>query len=300
MQGNQLLKGDFTRMSRKALTDATLKALKPKKETYKLSDPAIPGLRVAVYPSGKRVFRYVYRFRGKEQLLTLGGYPAFSLAEAREAALKAKNQVERGENPAALKREMKQKPHTHTFISLANEWLALREQEWSAVHIKDTKQKLDLHIIPAIGNTPMAEISKADTKAILDRLQAQGKAATLQKVRSIISQVFRHALDLEVPGMVADWTSQLRGRQYSRPTPRHRAALIKPEEVGQLMKAIVAYEETSVITSLALRFSALTFARPGEIRHAEWNEIDFNDTLWRIPAHKMKMRQPHLVPLTFN
>ena len=128
-------------------------------------------------------------------------------------------------------------------------------------------------------------------------MQAQNKAVTLKKLRSIISQVFRHALEVEAPGVVADWTTQLRGRQYSRPIPKHMAALTKPNEVGHLMKSILSYEEISLMTSLALRFSALTFARPGEIRQAEWNEIDWEHTLWRIPAEKMKMRQPHLVPL---
>ena len=99
-------------MDRKALTDATLKALKAKSKSYKLSDPAIPGLRVVVYPTGKRVFRLSYRFHGKEQLITLGTYPEFTLAEAREATLNAKRHVAHGENPAALKRDQNQF-HSH-------------------------------------------------------------------------------------------------------------------------------------------------------------------------------------------
>ena len=104
-------------------------------------------------------------------------------------------------------------------------------------------------------------------------------------------------MDREIPGIEVDWASQLRGKQYSNPEPKHRAAITTPKDVGKLMRAIEAYRDTSLVTSIAMRFSAFTFCRPGEIRHAEWTEIDWDEKLWRIPGSKMKMGQAHLVPL---
>jgi integrase len=141
-------------------------------------------------------------------------------------------------------------------------------------------------------------VTKADIKTVLDDLQARGTYETLKKVRGSISQILRYAIDQEMPGVAVDWTTQLH-RQYTSPTSRqkHHAAITTPKEIAGLMRAIDAYEESSELTHLALKFSALTFCRPGEVRHAEWTEIDWDNKLWRIPAEKMKARQPHLVPL---
>lgn len=287
-------------MSKKPLTDAAIKALKPKDKMYKTSEGSVPGLQLIVYPTGKKVFRLGYLFNGTEQLITLGGYPEFSLAEARVMALSAKQQVAHGENPAAIKKASKEAVTAQetTFRVMTDRWLSKKQPGWSQVHIDDVKQKLNLHILPAIGSTPMADVTKLQVKQILDRLQAQAKYSTLKKVRNIISQIFRHALAEDAPGVVADWTVQL-VNQYTAPeeTSKHRAAITTPKEVGALMRAITAYSETSPVVAAALKFSALTFARPGEVRRAEWSEIDLEHELWRIPAAKMKMRQPHLVPL---
>jgi len=282
----------------KNLTDSALKAFKPKDRPYKPSDGTIGGLHVVVYSSGKKVFRLTYAFLGKTQTLTIGSYPEISLAEAREKAIEAKRQIQHGQSPTAIKKAAKEqsKADATTFGHVASKWLNLRKPEWSTVHFDDTDQKLRLHIIPRLGDIPIAEISKADIKAILDTLQAQSKFATRKKINSIISQVMQYALALDMPGVVADFTQQLK-RQYSNPAVKNRAALTTPSQVGKLMRAIDAYQEISLITSMALKFSALTFCRPGEVRQAEWIEIDLTDNFWRIPDNKMKGKQPHLVPL---
>lgn len=280
------------------LTDAAIKALKPKDKSYKISDGTIGGLFLAVSVAGKKVFRLAYKFGGKAQQLTLCSYPEFSLAEARQRALTAKAQIAQGIDPAAVKREGKARAKIAqtTFRDVAEQWLNMRRPEWSDVHLKDTEQKLNRHILPRFGDKPVAEVDKTDVKAALDTLQAQQKFATLKKVRSIISQVFNYALDIELPGVLTDWTARLH-RQYSSPAPKSRAALTTNTQVKGLMQAIESYAGTSLLTSLALRFSALTFCRPGEIRRAEWAEFDFADSVWRIPADKMKMGQMHIVPL---
>ena len=283
------------------LSDAGLKALKPKGKFYTRSvgGDGVGGLYVMVFPSGTKVFKLSYHVGGKEKLLTIGKYGEFSLAEARDKAREAKRLIAQGEDPSALKKQdrAKAKADSLTFQEVAEQWLILRQAEWSAVHLKDTRQKLDLHVYPIIGGKSVRDVGKAEIRVILDSLQAQQKAPTLQKIRGALSQILRYAIDTEIPGVQIDWASQLRGKQYSNPAPQHRAALTTPQEVGALMRAIDSYRDTSHLTALALRFSALTFSRPGEIRRAEWSEIDWQEKLWRIPASKMKMKQPHLVPL---
>ena len=283
------------------ISDVALKALKPKNKFYTVAvgGDGVGGLHVMVFPSGTRVFKLAYRFDGKEKLYTIGKYGEFSLSEARDIAREIKRQIIRGQDPSAIKKQNKAKAKTEglAFRAVAEQWLALRYGEWSDGYLSDNKQILNLYVYPSIGERAIKDVGKAEIRIILDSLQAQNKAPTLKKVRGLISQILRYAIDIDIPGVEVDWAAQLRGRQYSSPEPRPRAALTTPKEVGSLMRAITAYRETSVLTALALYFSALTFCRPGEIRRAEWAEIDWQEKLWRIPASKMKMKQAHLVPL---
>jgi integrase len=283
------------------ISDVALKAFKPMDKFYTVAvgGDGVGGLQIMVFPSGTKVFKLTYHFGGKEKLYTIGKYGEFSLAEARDKAREAKRLIAQGEDPSALKKQNKvrTKADTITFQAIAGAWLALRQAEWSAVHMEDTRQLLNLHVFPAIGEKAARDVGKTEVRAILDSLQAQKKAPTLKKIRGAISQILRYAIDREIPGVEVDWAAQLRGKQYSSPEPKHRAALTTPQEVGALMRAIESYRSTSHLTALALYFSALTFARPGEVRQAEWSEIDLENKLWRIPAGKMKMKQPHLVPL---
>ena len=288
-------------MTRNALTDTKIKVLKPRNKPYKASDGTVGGLHVAVSTAGGKVFCLAYRFDGKWKLLRLGAWPTFTLEEGRELAREAKKQIALGINPAAAKQAARTKAvaDTTTFRMVTAKWLAWREPVLSAVTIDDTVKKLERHVLPSLGDKPVANVTKADIKAVLDILQAQGKYETLKKVRTIISQALRFAIDEEVVTNAVDWTSQLH-RMYTSPTAlqKHRAAITTPKEIAGLMLAIEAYRESNPLTHLALKFSALTFCRPGEVRHAEWSEIDWENKLWRIPAEKMKMRQPHLVPLS--
>ncbi len=286
-------------MPTQILTDTRLRTLKAKEKPYKVSDGTVGGLHVVVSKVGGKLFRLAYKFDNKHQLLTLGTYPTTTLAEAREKAQAAKKQLAQGVNPASTKRAEKTqiRAASVTFRSVAREWLAFRQPELSQAHWNDTKEKLELHVYPRFGDKAIAEVGKADIKTVLDTLQAQRKFATLKKIRTIVSQILRFAIDREHPGVV-DWAAQLQG-QYPNPVSlqKHRAAITDPRQVKDLMLAIEGYAEISLLTCLALKFSALTFCRPGEVRHAEWTEFDFDNTLWRIPAEKMKAKQPHLVPL---
>lgn len=287
-------------MTRDTLTETKIKSLKPKTKPYKVSDGTIGGLHVAVSVAGGKVFYLAYRFDNKWRLLRLGAYPLFGLEEARDLARDAKKQLAQGVDPAAATKAEKAKVRANatTFRVVAAQWLAWRQSVLGAVTVDDTVKRLERHVLPRFGDKPIAEVAKADIKAVLDTLQAENKYQTLKKVRNNISQILRYAIDQEIPGVEVDWT-KLVHRQYANLALRekHRAAITTPKEIAGLMRAIDAYRDSSQLTHLALKFSALTFCRPGEIRRAEWEEIDWENKLWRIPAEKMKMRQPHLVPL---
>jgi integrase len=287
-------------MSRNTLTDTKIKLLKPKNKPYKVSDGTIGGLHVAVSVAGGKVFYLAYRFEDKRRLLHLGAWPMFGLEEARDLARDAKKQLAQGIDPAAAKKVEKAQVRAEktTFRIVAAQWLAWRQSALGVVTVDDTVKRLEKHVLPRFGDKPIADVTKADIKAVLDTLQAQAKYQTLKKVRGTISQVLRYAIEQEIPGVEVDWAAQVH-RQYARVALRekHRATITDPRDVRRLIKAIESYEDTSRLTYLALKFSALTFARPGEIRHGEWTEIDWDAKLWRIPADKMKMRKPHLVPL---
>ncbi len=166
---------------------------------------------------------------------------------------------------------------------------------WSKVHIENINQKLAAYILPHLAKKPILEVSRIDIENVLNILAGQKKAPTFKKVRSIISRILRHAMMRDFP--VTDWTTLYKGMCKAAPV-KHRACLTEPKDVARLMRSISGYAEVSLQTSLAMQFSAYTFARPIEVRHAEWAELDFEEKLWRIPADKMKMKQPHLVPLT--
>ena len=287
-------------MATKTLTDMALKALKPKDKPYKISDGSVPGLIVGISTAGKKVFRLNFLFKKKSQVLTIGGYPELSLTDARKLAWGAKSKIKQGINPCAEKRANRAKAalEGQTFRMLADTWFAKMEPGWSDVHGKDVRQKLDSHILPHIGNKPMADIGKVEVKAILDNLDARGKRPTLKKCRTIISQVFNYALAHDIPGVTIDPTYFFRGKGiFTSHVPKHRAALTKPEDVKRLIKAIFAYKEISAQTCIALKFSALVFLRPGELRRGEWAEMELNDKIWRIPGPRMKNKKMHLVPL---
>ncbi|SBV98163.1 Site-specific recombinase, phage integrase family [uncultured delta proteobacterium] len=287
-------------MARETLTETKIKALKPRNKPYKASDGTIGGLHVAVSVAGGKVFCLAYRFDDKWRLLRLGAWPTFGLDEARDWARDAKKQIALGIDPAAAKQAARTKAvaEATTFRMLTARWLTWRQPILSVVTIDDTIKKLERYILPCLGDKPVTEVTKADIKAVLDILQAQGKYETLKKVRTIISQALRFAIDEEAAPGIVDWTTQLH-RIYTCPLAlrKHRAAVTTPKEIAGLMRAIDAYRESNVLTHLALKFSALTFCRPGEVRRAEWSEVDWDNKLLRIPAEKMKMRQPHLVPL---
>ena len=286
------------------LSDFAIKALKKKPADKLRRHLDGRGLFFVVNPAGETWFEFRFRYQDKDKTLNLGRYPATSLAEAREKHQIAKEQLKNNLNPSAIKQTAIQaeKMTGITLGEIVQQWLDKRKPGWSPKYQKDIHQKLDCYILQRLGGKSIVEIGRKEVKEILDSLDAKGNIPTLKKVRRIIGQIFQFAINHEIPGIKEDPTLYLRNKgMFTSHIVRHRAALTEPREIGALMRSIENYGDselrTKVQTAFALKFSALTFCRPGEISKAEWTEIDLNTQLWCIPAKKMKMRRDHLIPL---
>jgi integrase len=238
------------------------------------------GLYIEISPNGKKYWRFRSNRDGKRSWRDLGEYPYVSLQEARELKNQACHPVEEKDDHIGC-----------PFSQAASEWIDIHERKLNNDKEKQNiRSRLKNHILPFIGDREIAELTAIDILPLMKRLSAIGKYEMCRRVKQIISQVFRYAI---MSGYCQnDPTYALRGF-IDAPKPGHYASLTRPSEVAVLLRAIDAYPHT--IVSHAMRFSALTFCRPGEIRNAEWTEMDKDE--WRIPDVKMKMRRPHIVPL---
>lgn len=278
------------------LTENQLKSLKPKDKAYKVSDER--GLYLEVAPTGGKLWRYRYRIGKIEKKLSIGTYPDLSLKLARQAALEARMAVAKGGDPALDKRKMKIRAEhlaATTFGEVAREYIdqmMVLDGRAEATVVK-ANYFLD-QLAPAIGNRPLAAIEPFEVLAPLKRLGAQGKHETAKKCRSFASRVFRYGV--ATTRCTSDPTSLLKGALIT-PKPKHHSAILDPRELGGLLRAIDDYTGYP-ITRYALLIAPHVFVRPGELRHAEWHEIDLDEAVWKIPAHKMKSRRPHAVPLS--
>ena len=275
---------------RNKLTRAKIDAAKPGERPYKLFDGA--GLFLLVEPNGRRHWRLKFRWQGKERLLALGHYPEVSLKEARQGRDEARRQLAQGINPVEA-RKAQRIVQDDTFQALALEWLeqqryALAEETRRLAH-----RRLERLAFPAIGKCPIAELESREVLRLLRRIEAQGKHETAHRVRQRISQVCRYAI--RTGRAERDPTAELKGALVTRPAKSH-AAITNPRDAGALMRAIAGYEGQPT-TWAALHLLALTFLRPGELRKASWEEMDFEAATWRVPAERMKMRREHIVPL---
>jgi len=282
-----------------ALTDIQVKTAKPKGKDYKLFDGGGLYLLVPAKGGGK-LWRFKYRFGGKEKLLALGTYPDVSLLEARRRHQEARTALANGHDPGALRKALNavQAEQTanaeNTFEKVAREWHAKFSKQRSGHHAKNTIDRLNRYIFPWIGGKPVSEIKPPDVLAIMLRIEAQGHLETAHRVRNICGQVLRYAV--ATGRAERDCTADLKGA-LPPVKEKHFGALVDPQEVAGLLRAIDDYKGTLPV-KCALRLAPLLFVRPGELRQMEWAEIDFENAQINIPAERMKMKQPHIVPLS--
>ena len=267
---------------------------KPREKAYQLADGA--GLYPEVVPSGSRYWRMKYRFNGKEKRLAFGVYPAVSLAQARALRDEAKKKLAEGIDPSFAKKEEKlvRDVRLHnTFQAVALEWHGTKVSRWSEGYASDIIEAFNKDIFPYIGQQPVNEIKPLVLLNVLRRMESRGATEKAKKVRQRCSEVFRYAI---VTGRAeynpaADLTSAMSGHE-SKHYP-----FLTVEELPDFFKALSGYTGSPLIV-LAARLLILTGVRTGELRGAFWSEFDLEKAVWEIPAERMKMKRPHLVPLS--
>ena len=278
------------------LTETRLRALKTKDKPYKVADQR--GLYIEVTPAGGKHWRFRYRLGKLEKKLVIGSYPEVSLKEARDATYEARQTVASGGDPAFDKRKKKIREEflsAQTFEAVAREYIEQMMVQNGRAEGTIIKANYFLdQLAPAIGNRPIHEIEPFEVLAPLKRLEASGKHETAKKSRSFAGRVFRYGV--ATTRCKSDPTSMLKGALIT-PRATHYAAILEPKELGGLLRAIDDYTG-HLITRFALQIAPHVFVRPGELRHAEWREIDLVDRVWKIPAGKMKARRTHAVPLS--
>jgi integrase len=256
----------------------------------KLSDGR--GLYLLVTPTGSRYWRLKYRMHGREKLLALGVYPDVSLKLARDRREKARQLIAEGIDPNA-KKQAEKAARSDTFEAIAREWLGLQEQKLSAATFKKAKWTFETLIFPRLGDLPISAIKAPDLLATLRKIEVRGKYETTHRAKQRCGQIFRYAI---ATGRAEhDVSADLRGALAPVVT-KNRAAVTDPARVAELLKAIDSYHGAQT-TGYALKLASRTFVRPGELRYAEWTEVDLDTAEWRIPAVRMKMKDLHIVPL---
>ena len=269
-------------------------AAKPREKAYKLADGA--GLYLEVVPSGSRYWRMKYRFNGKEKRLAFGVYPAVSLAQARALRDEAKKKLAEGIDPSFAKKEEKlvrDVQLNNTFQAVALEWHGTKVSRWSEGYASDIIEAFNKDIFPYIGQLPVNNIKPLVLLNVLRRMESRGATEKAKKVRQRCSEVFRYAI---VTGRAeynpaADLTSAMSGHE-SKHYP-----FLTVEELPDFFKALTGYTGSPLVV-LAARLLILTGVRTGELRGAFWSEFDLEKAVWEIPAERMKMKRPHLVPLS--
>jgi integrase len=278
-----------------ALTDVKARNAKPGEKQVKLFDG--DGLFLLVAPAGGKWWRFKYRFGGKEKLLALGTYPEVSLADARQRREDARKLLANGVDPGEVKKAQKAATVAVTensFEVVAREWHSRQKTVWTEGHAERTMQRLERDVFRSIGQRPIGEITPPELLAVFRRIESRGAHETAHRARFVCGQIFRYAV--ATGRAERDPAADLRGAL----TPlkgKHHAAITDPKDVAPLLRAIDGYQGSFVVKS-ALLLAPLVFVRPGELRQAEWTEIDLDAAEWNIPAERMKMKQAHLVPLS--
>lgn len=278
-----------------ALTETAVRNAKSKDKAYKLSDSG--GLYLFVTPAGGKLWRMKFRVSGKEKLLSFGGWPEVKLAMARKERDKAKESLASGTDPAREKQKVKLRAKVaaaNTFGEIAQEFINKRRREGMSESTADKSEYYISRMGSQIARMPVSEITAPDLLAVLRRIETKGNYETSRRVLQLAGRVFRYAI--ATARLVSDPSRDLRGA-LTAPQSKHYGAITDPKGAGELLRAIETYEGMGT-TKIAMRLSAHVFVRPGELRHAEWADIDLGAGLWTIPAEKMKMRKAHHIPLS--
>lgn len=278
-----------------SLSETSIKNAKPRAKPYKLADEK--GMYLLVNPVGSKLWRLKYRVLGKEKLLALGAYPDIGLKNARELRDEARRLMANGIDPSVnrqVQRATRLKRAENSFEVVAREWYAKVSPKWAKSHAGKIITRLENNLFPWVGGRPIAELTAPELLTALRRIEGRGAIETAHRALQNCGQVFRYAI--ATGHTERDISADLRGALQSV-NSKHHASITDPKEIGELLRNLRAYSG-SLVTGCALRLAPMVFLRPGELRHAEWIEIDLDEREWRIPAEKMKSRALHIVPLS--
>ena len=276
------------------LTDVKLKNAKPTANPYKLADSG--GLYIQIHPGGGKRWRYKYRVFGREKTLSFGTYPEVGLAEARELHMEARKKLLAGEDPGEVKKTAKRLARLNNetnYEAIAREWHEQRKHTWTPGYAASAMKRLENHMFPELGTRPIADITAPELLSVVKKVEKQGAHDMAHRVLQLSGQIFTYAIAT--------------GRMTRNPVPDLRGALKPPVRKhmahfteSQLPEYLNKLENFTgrLQTKLALKFLLLTFVRTGELRGAEWKEINFDKAEWRIPAERMKMKEMHIAPLS--
>lgn len=276
------------------LTDIQIRRAKAQDKPFTLSDGQ--GLSLLINPDGSKGWRFRYRFAGKARLMSFGSYSLVSLAEAREKRDRARKQVANGIDPVEERKAQKlaqQLSSENSFEAISREWHANKADRWTLAYREEILKTFEQDVFPEIGHRPISEIKPLELLEVLRRIEKRGALEKTRKVRQRCGEVFRYAI--------------ITGRAEYNPAPDLASALAVPkqkhhpflsaEELPHFIRDLEAYTG-SIITKNATKIVMLTGVRTQEMRFATWNEVDLDKGIWEIPAERMKMRRPHMVPLS--
>lgn len=283
----------FEKYPQMTLNARQVETAKLQEKAYKLADGG--GLYLLVKPNGSRYWRLKYRVAGKEKLLSIGVYPDVSLSDARARREDARKQIKAGVDPSENKQQQKQarqEETANTFEALACEWYAKRQDRWSIGYRTDMMSAFENDVFPYIGHRPIKDIKPLELLAVLSKLEERGATEKLKKVRQRCGEVWKYAI---VTGR-AEYNPAPDLASATKPHKREHYAHLSATELPEFLHSLSGYMGSQLVRT-AMQLMILTGVRPGEMRNAEWSEIDLDKALWEIPAGKMKMRRPHLVPL---
>lgn len=277
------------------LSDIQVRKAKAQDKPYKLADEK--GLYLFITPQGGRLWRFDYRHEGKRKTLSFGVYPDVSLSDARGKRDEARKLIAAGSDPSAQRKAAKAanaERAANSFEVIGREWHHIHMSDKTEDHAKRTLTRLEQDVFPWLGGRPLAEIEAPEILTVLRRIESRGANELAHTAKRTIGQIFRFAIAT--------------GRAARNPVPdlqgalkpvsvTHYAAITDPGKIGELLRAVYGYTG-NLETRCAFKLSFFVMLRPGEVRRAEWCDINLERKEWRIPGHKMKMRDEHIIPLS--
>jgi integrase len=281
-----------------ALTDTEIRRSKPTERPYKLSNGG--GLHLLITQAGGKLWRWKYRFDGAEKLMALGRYPEVALADARERRDAARKRLANGIDPMAERMAEKTAVKVateHTFEKIAELWLEHWKGNKSARHSATTRNRLKVNVYPVLGERPIADVEPMELVQLAKGIEARGASDMAKRILQIVGMVFRYAVAHGYSKR--NPVAEIRPSDILKPTRKTNMARIDARELPALLRSIEVYEGRQ-LTRLAIKLMALTFVRTSELIGARWEEFDFDAQRWSIPETRMKMKTPHIVPLSIQ